>query len=345
MSYMLFIILPLSIFFVNMLFIKKRLINNYNGEKHQKFIGKKNIPLTGGLFLSLISIAIFYNDYFLMCIFLLIISLIGFCSDIKFLSSPRLRFLLQTITILIFVYLSELHIKETKIILLDFLLENIFISILFTTFCLTIIINGTNFIDGLNGLTIGYFLAISLMILKLGFIDDLYIEQNKLVFFIYLLICLFILNVYNKLYLGDSGAYGLGFIISFFLITIYQNNQNISAFYIVLLLWYPAFENLFSIIRKFRLKRSPIYPDSKHLHQLLFYFIKKKFKKKETFSNNLSSILILIYNLSIFIIASMTIHKTQHQLILIALNIIIYIFVYIRLFNFSFEIKSKKNKF
>ena len=40
-------------------------------------------------------------------------------------------------------------------------------------------------------------------------------------------------------------------------------------------LWYPCFENLFSIIRKFNFKKSPISPDNKHLHQLLFIFLKK----------------------------------------------------------------------
>tara|TARA_B100000787_G_scaffold163914_1_gene146058 strand:- start:1826 stop:2863 length:1038 start_codon:yes stop_codon:yes gene_type:complete len=339
-----YLILPILIFLINNFCKKNNLISNYTGERHQKFLGKKNIPLTGGIFLTLISVAIFYNNYLLFSIFLFIITILGFISDIKLLSSPRLRFLIQSITIIIFVYFMELNIETTRVFLLDFLLKNLIFNIIFITFCLTIIINGTNFIDGLNGLVLGYFLLISIVIFKLDFFYELQIEKEQLVFFIFLLFCLFVFNIYNKLYLGDSGAYALGFIFSFFLITIYQNNQSISPFYIVLLLWYPAFENLFSIIRKFRIKKSPVFPDSKHLHQLLFNFIKKKFKKRDVYSNNLSSLIILFYNLCIFIAASVNIYETQYQIILIFINVTIYVVAYIRLFNFSFNIKAKINK-
>ena len=37
-----------------------------------------------------------------------------------------------------------------------------YLIFLFTTFCLAILINGSNFIDGLNGLLIGYYLLINL---------------------------------------------------------------------------------------------------------------------------------------------------------------------------------------
>ena len=83
-------------------------------------------------------------------------------------------------------------------------------------------------------------------------------------------------NFFNKIFIGDSGSYILGFIFSIFLINFYNDNQQMSSFYIILLLWYPAFETLFSMIRKNILKRSPMKPDTNHLHQLIFYYVKKK---------------------------------------------------------------------
>ena len=59
------------------------------------------------------------------------------------------------------------------------------------------------------------------------------------------------------------------------MIKFHQNYSNISPYYIILLLWYPCFENLFSIIRKFGLNRSPIYPDNNHFHQLTFFILRK----------------------------------------------------------------------
>ena len=73
------------------------------------------------------------------------------------------------------------------------------------------------------------------------------------------------------MYLEDSGSYLIGISIGSLLILIYKEISFISPFFIVLLLWYPCFENLFSIIRKFNL--SPLNADNKHLHHLLFYYL------------------------------------------------------------------------
>ena len=109
------------------------------------------------------------------------------------------------------------------------------------------------------------------------------------------------------------------------LINFHQNFNNISPYFIISLLWYPCFENLFSIIRKFRLNRSPIYPDSNHLHQLLFNFLKKKYNLKNIYNNNLSTIIILLFNSVIFSIALSDIYSTKLQLFSIILAVLTYI--------------------
>jgi len=341
MEYFLLILLPVIIFAVNFIFKIKNLIPNYSGEKHQRFVGANNIPLSGGFFLILFTIFIFYNNFSLFSVFIFLIFILGLASDINIISSPRLRFILQAALIFCFVYFSNLHIESTRIYFLDFFLNNILLSYLFTVFCLMIVINGTNFIDGLNGLVLGYYLMISIIIFKFGFFIDLNISENQMIFFIILLSFLFLFNISNQLYLGDSGAYLLSFILGIFLISIYQKSQNVSPFFIILLLWYPCFENLFSIIRKFRFKRSPIYPDNNHFHQLLFYFIKIKLKYKNQFSNNLSSLIIIFYNMVIFLFSCVDITNTQYQMALISINIIFYIFFYIRLMSFKYNLKNK----
>ena len=147
-----------------------------------------------------------------------------------------------------------------------------------------IIINGTNFIDGTNTIVIGYysiilFLLINLSIIKNGLLIDL--ENN---YFIIILFFLFLLNFLNKIFLGDSGAYLISFLFCFLLLEIHMINPQISPYFIILLLWYPGFENLFSIIRKQKFKRSALKPDTDHLHQLIFFYFKKKNILKENFS-------------------------------------------------------------
>ena len=60
------------------------------------------------------------------------------------------------------------------------------------------------------------------------------------------------------------------YLFAIILIKIYNFNNTISPYFIVNLLWYPAFEILFSLIRKVKNKFSPMIPDTMHLHQLIF---------------------------------------------------------------------------
>ena len=95
LSYLL--IIPLSIFLLNIILIKKNFLQSLTGDKHQLFIEKNNIPLSGGVILSIFSIIFLIEKIELL--YFLIIFLIGFLSDIKILRSAKIRFLLQGITI------------------------------------------------------------------------------------------------------------------------------------------------------------------------------------------------------------------------------------------------------
>ena len=58
--------------------------------------------------------------------------------------------------------------------------------------------------------------------------------------------------------LGDAGAYILSFFVGYLIIKCHNFNPNISPYFFITLLWYPCFENLFSIIRKLKNKFSPL---------------------------------------------------------------------------------------
>ena len=76
-----------------------------------------------------------------------------------------------------------------------------------------------------------------------------------------------------------------------------------------------------------------------HLHQLLFFYVKKKFLIKNLLSNNCSSILINTYNLIIMTIASIYIYNSYFQILLISINILLYIILYRYLFVYRFKKK------
>ena len=328
------IILFISVIFLtlilNLILIKKSLFLNFKGDNHQKFIDSKNIPLSGGLIL------IFTSYYYLNLLnftYVFFIFCVGFLSDIKKINSPKLRFIIQTLIVLGVVYFSSITVPQTKIIFLDQLLTNNTFRIFFSIFCILIIINGCNFIDGVNTSLVGYCLIISL---SLHYLDLNGVEISQIVDFynlIPVLIALLILNFFNKLYLGDGGSYFLGLLFALCLINTYQINNNISPYFVVCLLWYPAFENLFSILRKKKLSRSPLDPDTNHLHQIIFLYLKKNFNIKSIYLNTMTGMIINIYNLMCIVIATQFYSHTKTQILIITVNIIVYLFLYKKLLH------------
>ena len=325
-----FLILSLGLI-LNHLSIKKKLFSNLTGDVHQKFVTSESVPLLGGIILILTSY--FYIDLsnFTLILFILFIFCIGFLSDIKKMSSPKLRLLFQILIVYSCVQFSSIVIPPTNILLLDYLLGDLSFQIAFTVFCILVVINGYNFIDGVNTSLIGYCLIISssLYYLELnGTQISQILDLNSL---ISVLVAIFILNFFNKLYLGDSGSYLLGLLFAICLIDTYQINDSMSSLFIISILWYPAFENLFSILRKIRFSMSPIKPDTNHLHQLIFFHLKKIFSNNSFYANTLTGLLINLYNLPSIMLATQFYNNTQVQILIIIFNIFFYVFIYLRL--------------
>ena len=253
----------------------------------------------------------------------------GLLSDLKFLNSPSIRLFLQLIIIISFLTLGNLYLVNTKLFFLDLLLKNYFFAIFFTAFCFLIIINGSNFLDGINIVVIGYYLSIALIFLILKEKNLVFLDNISLINIIIALLVLFFFNLLNKIYLGDNGSYLLGFLYSLILVKFYINNTFISPFFIIMLLWYPGFENLFSIFRRKFSDRSLAKPDIRHLHQLIYHYFKKKSSfKNKLFVNNFSGFLIITYNFIMMFCSSFFILDTKVLLFIIFFNITLYCSIY-----------------
>ena len=326
---------------LSLLFKKKGIFLNFSGDIHQSFSNKKNVPLAGGLFI-LIPLVFFLDDLFINC-FIVSIYLIGYFSDRKILISPKIRFLAQCILILLFVEIFDIKVNSSRIELFDSILNYNIFAIFFSSFCLLILINGSNFIDGLNGILISFTIIILLMLNKLNLIDNSIISVESINLIIFILSLLLLLNIFNILMLGDSGAYLLGFFVGYMIISSHTSNPNISPYFFISLIWYPCFENLFSILRKLNREFSPLKPDSKHLHQLVFFFLTKKFNLKLILSNNLSSLIICFFNFLIIYVSTLNPSSTIFQIKLIATSVIFYNVSYMLLFKFyKSKLISKK---
>ena len=313
---------------------KKKILLNYSGSDHQKFLGSRNIPLIGGFFLLFCVLKIFYDKNIYYNLAFLFIFFVGFTSDTRLLSSPKIRFFLQLFLISIFIIYFDIHVTPTRIEFVDNFFQNDAYSLIFSIFCFMILINGTNFIDGLNGLSLGYFLIVFLNLEMNGLILDLEFLDVDINFLLFSLIIILVLNYFNFLYLGDAGSYLLAFFSGFSIVSIYNSINTVSPYYIILLFWYPCFEILFSLMRKFLQKKSPLKPDNNHLHQLIFLYFKTKINNKNKIIPNVfSSVVINLFNFILIFLASKNPNLTILQLKLIMIGVTIYCLTYVLLYK------------
>ena len=329
----------LLIILLNNFFFKRKILIDKKQLVHKAFISKDIVPISGG-FLILANL-LFFNSNYVANIFFFGIFFLGVLSDLLVIQNPLKKFFIQLLIIVFFLLFLNITILETKIFFIDFLIKNKLFALFFTVFCLLILINGSNFLDGINTLVCGYYTLIVLVILYIGQYNK--INYNFLEFY-YLLIALLVVllfNFFSKTYLGDSGTFLLSFLVGYKLIDLCNNNifltNYISPVFILLLLWYPAFENLFSIIRKILSKKKATQPDNFHLHHLLFTYLKKKINNQKIV-NSLAGVLLNLYNFLIFLIGAQFYNKTNFLAILLIVNISIYIIFYFFLLKKNYQI-------
>lgn len=322
----------LLIIFLNNLFLKKKILVDKKQLIHKSFTSKDLVPISGG-FLILVNLIFFNSNYQEKFFFIGIFSL-GILSDLLIIEKPLKKFFIQFFIVVTFLLLLNISILSTKVFFIDFFIKNKLFALLFSAFCLLILINGSNFLDGINTLVCGYYIIIVLVILYIGHYNK--INYNFLEFY-YLLISLlviFLFNFFSKTYLGDSGTFLLSFLVGYQLINLCNINLSltkyISPIFILLLLWYPAFENLFSIIRKTLSKSNASKPDNLHLHHLLFSYLNIKIKNKKII-NSLTGTILNLYNFIIFFIGAQFYNKTNSLVILVIINISVYIITYFSL--------------
>ena len=324
-----FIICIFVIFFSISIFKKKKiLLDQTSYSKHKKLvfsISKKPF-LCGGIILFICSL-FFFDELIILKVFGFCLLSIGLLSDINKITSANTRILFQFFIVLFFVILSNLNIVDLRITFLNDLLNIKYISIIFTVICFLILINGTNFIDGLNTLVVGYYILILSILVLVSNQFNLFINYN-IFFLIVFLIVIYIFNLSEKIYLGDSGSYLVSFCAGFFAIDFALKNPLVSPYFICFLFWYPAFENLFSILRRISFNKKVYKPDQLHLHHLIFkFFLRKNFFNKK-FANSVTANIINLYNFLIFILLSKYIFITKFLVSAIIFNVILYLIIY-----------------
>jgi len=328
----------ITVFILINVILKKNLIllDNVESSIHKKKVfSNLGTPLSGGLLFIIFFSIYFFKYNFSLVLYLFLMYIVGIMSDLNFVKSPKVRIFFQTLLVVSYIVFTQTQIITLSIPALDILLKNYYVNIFFATFCILILVNGYNFIDGINTLVIGNFILFIGSILILAKQNYLSVDYNFLYLILFIFLIIFCFNLIGKSFLGDSGSYCIGFLISIIAISFaYNNFDKISPYYIAVLLWYPAFENLFSIIRRIIYKKKLSDPDSKHLHQLIYLYLSKKvIIKNKLYLNSLTGIIINLFQMISIFIGFFIYAHTISLVTLISVNISIYLILYFYLYK------------
>ena len=315
----------ISTFTINYFLKKNNLLLDKKYSSHKSLVSSDEVPLSGGI-IFLLSILIFYKpEFYQFNLILLVIFLTGILSDINLISSPSKRITIQIIVICVFLYSTSTYIYSVRWEFFDYYLQNSYFGYFFTLICLTILINGSNFMDGLNIFVVGYFLIVTYTIFHLS--NDLSLDLNFYLVKVVLtaLLVIFVFNFFGVLFLGDSGAYLISFVLGYILIHFSNNNSEVvSPYFTACMLWYPAYENLFSIIRKKFNKKSATKADKTHLHQLLYILFRNKLPYSDKVINTLTGCILVFFNLLILLIAVKFFNDSKNLILLLLVSVVSY---------------------
>ncbi|MBI9039395.1 MAG: undecaprenyl/decaprenyl-phosphate alpha-N-acetylglucosaminyl 1-phosphate transferase [Bacteroidales bacterium] len=254
-----------------------------------------SIPTLGGIAIFagiLISLLIFIDLRLFSSIQyitpgLLILFFIGLKDDILSISWKK-KLLGQIIAALIVILLGDIRITNLHgffgVYEIGYLL-----SVLLSLFIFIVIINCFNLIDGIDGLSAGMGIIASI-VLGVWF----FIINNNQYFILSFgitgsLLAYFYFNVFskkNKIFMGDTGALIIGFLIAVLIIEFNEYNIGLNSIYAIKsapavsigILFVPLFDTLRVFIIRISRKKSPFHPDMEHLHHKLIKIGNSHFK-------------------------------------------------------------------
>ncbi|WP_443089771.1 glycosyltransferase family 4 protein [Virgibacillus sp. MG-45] len=240
-------------------------------------VHKEPIPTAGGLiiFISFL-VGLFvlqpYNDYHIaiICGAVLII-ILGIFDDLYTLS-PKVKFAVQFLAAGLVVYWAGLQVEFIN---LPFggQVEFGFLSSLITLIWIVGITNAINLIDGLDGLAAGVssiaLFTISIMAIIMG---EVYVATIAIILFFSTLGFLRYNFFPAKIFMGDTGALFLGYMISVLALLGFKNVTIISFVIPIFILGVPISDTLIAMVRRFINKQPMSSPDSAHLHHRLIKF-------------------------------------------------------------------------
>ena len=166
--------------------------------------------------------------------------------------------------------LTGLSITGANLVGLDWLLGFTVLSVAFTAFAVGGVANAINIIDGFNGLAAG---TVIIILTSFGVLASALGDTDLAYTALILAGAMLGFGLVNwpmgRIFLGDGGAYFLGFALAWLAVLMLARHPEVSAWAPMLVCGYPVLEVFFSIARRRRRGLSPGAADRLHLHSLV----------------------------------------------------------------------------
>ena len=168
-------------------------------------------------------------------------------------------------------YITGVAMQNTGFALLDMALAFAPLAVLFTAFAVGGVANAVNIIDGFNGLASG---AVAIMLTALGLMAASLGDAPLATVCLLIACCALGFGAVNwphgHIFLGDGGAYLLGFLLAWVAVALPMRNPQVNAFATLLVCSYPVLEVTFSVRRRrSRAGHHPGQADKAHLHHFV----------------------------------------------------------------------------
>ena len=316
----------------------------------QKFHAKATSRLGGiaiflgfavsGLFVS--GFAEFHHYSFWFLVAAIPVWLAGFIEDLTHRVDPTLRLVMAIMSAAWLYCTLGISVNRTDVWPIDFLL-----SLPGATVCVTLLVvsgftHAVNIVDGFHGLACGLIMialtGLALMAWKVG--DSLMLQMSLT--HLSVVLGFFVFNwPKGAIFLGDAGAYLIGFLVVELGILLAMRNPQMSPMAPVVMGLLPLIETLFSIYRRNVVRSRPVnQPDALHLHTLVYKRILRNPSLSYTADqlNAINSKVAVFFWVPAVIFASLAFifaQSTQAQLVIMLIYLFMYNLLYLRIVRFK----------
>ena len=196
----------------------------------------------------------------------------GLIEDLTKRVSPLKRLIATGVSAALAALLLDAQIVRTDIIGLDWIVATAAGALIVTIFVVAGVANAVNIIDGFNGLSS---MCVALMLLAIAYVAHQVGDSSLALWALAGVGAVLGFFVWNfpagLIFLGDGGAYFLGFYLAELAILLVARHSQISPLFALMVCIYPVFETVFSIYRRRFIRATPPgLPDGIHLHSLVY---------------------------------------------------------------------------